>query len=114
MGFIVGAVIVYQIIYSDVFNHLSEYATLKAMGYRHIYLLKVVFEESIILAFLGYIPGLIISNIMYASIEAETKLPVMMTPELTIFVLILAFIMCFIAGVIAMRKLRHADPADIF
>lgn len=114
MGFIVGAVIVYQIIYTDVYNHLSEYATLKAMGYKHIYLLKIVLEESVILAFLGYIPGLLLANLMYTYLEAETQLPVIMTVDVAIFVLILAVIMCFIAGAIAMRKLKSADPADIF
>ncbi|EAZ92692.1 ABC transporter permease DevC [Crocosphaera chwakensis] len=114
MGFIVGAVIVYQIIYTDVYNHLSEYATLKAMGYKHTYLLKIVLEESIILAFLGYIPGLLLSILMYIYLESETQLPVMMTVDVAIFVLILAIIMCFVAGSIAMRKLNSADPADIF
>lgn len=114
MGFIVGAVIVYQIIYTDVSNHLSEYATLKAMGYQHTYLLKVVVEESIILAFLGYIPGLILSNLMYIYLEAETKLPIVMTLDVAIFVLMLAIIMCIISSGIAIRKLNAADPADIF
>lgn len=114
MGFIVGAVIVYQIIYTDVYNHLSEYATLKAMGYKHIYLLKIVLEESIILAFLGYIPGLLIANLMYIYLEAETNLSVRLTFNAAIFVLILTIIMCFLAAAIAMRKLNYADPADIF
>lgn len=114
MGFIVGAVIVYQIIYTDVSEHLSEYATLKAMGYKHIFLLGIVFQESLLLAILGYIPGFLISQIMYDSIRSETNLPVLMSFFLAIFVLILAFLMCFIAGAIAMRKLRYADPADIF
>jgi putative ABC transport system permease protein len=51
MGFTVGTVIVYQILYSDVTDHLPEYATLKAMGYKNSYLLIVVFQEAIILAF---------------------------------------------------------------
>ncbi|ELR97575.1 ABC transporter permease DevC [Gloeocapsa sp. PCC 73106] len=114
MGFIVGAVIVYQIIYTDVTDHLSEYATLKAMGYRHRYLLGIVCQESLFLAVLGYIPGFIISQLMYHLIRVETHLPALMTLNLAIFVLILAFLMCSIAGVIAMRKLRYADPADIF
>ena len=42
MGFVVGCVIVYQILYSDVSDHLPEYATLMAMGYRLLALLGVV------------------------------------------------------------------------
>ena len=79
MGFIVGAVIVYQILYTDVSNHLAEYATLKAMGYKQSFLSKVVFEESIILAVLGYIPGFLLSEILYELTRQDTNLPVVMT-----------------------------------
>jgi putative ABC transport system permease protein len=51
MGFIVGTVIVYQILYTDVSDHLAEYATLKAMGYKNIFLEFVVLQEAIILSF---------------------------------------------------------------
>jgi putative ABC transport system permease protein len=114
MGFIVGAVIVYQILYTDVSNHLAEYATLKAMGYKQSFLSKVVFEESIILAVLGYIPGFLLSEILYNLTRQDTNLPVVMTIDLAFFVLILTIIMCFIAGSIAIRRLKYADPADIF
>ena len=114
MGFIVGAVIVYQILYTDVSNHLAEYATLKAMGYKQSFLSKVVFEESIILAVLGYIPGFLLSEILYELTRQDTNLPVVMTIGLAFFVLILTIIMCFIAGSIAIRRLKYADPADIF
>jgi putative ABC transport system permease protein len=58
MGFIVGTVIVYQILYTEVADHLVEYATLKAIGYAQEYLLIVILQEALILAILGYIPGL--------------------------------------------------------
>jgi putative ABC transport system permease protein len=56
MAFVVGIVIVYQVLSTDVNSHLKEYATFKAMGYDNLYLLIVVFEEAVILAFLGFIP----------------------------------------------------------
>jgi putative ABC transport system permease protein len=113
MGFMVGAIIVYQILYADVSDHLAEYATLKAMGYPHSFLLNVVFQESLILAVLGYIPGFLISELMYDLTRRDTNLPVFMTPSLALFVLVLTIAMCFLAGTIAMRKLQSADPADI-
>ncbi|MEO0988006.1 MAG: ABC transporter permease DevC, partial [Cyanobacteria bacterium J06639_14] len=58
MGFIVGVVIVYQVLSTDVNSHLGEYATFRAMGYRNSYLLGIVFEEALILSVLGFIPGL--------------------------------------------------------
>jgi putative ABC transport system permease protein len=114
MGFIVGTVIVYQILYTEVADHLSEYATLKAIGYTQNYLLMVILQEALILAFLGYIPGFIIAMFLYESARSATLLPVYMSLGRGIMVLVLTILMCFISGTIAVRKLRSADPADIF
>ncbi|MEN9232054.1 MAG: ABC transporter permease DevC [Thermostichus sp. DG02_5_bins_236] len=114
MGFIVGIVIVYQILYTDVSDHLAEYATLKAMGYTDGYLLGVVFQEAIFLAGLGYIPAFALSILLYDLTANATLLPVGMTLNRAALVLGLAVTMCFISGAIAVRRLRAADPADIF
>jgi putative ABC transport system permease protein len=114
VGIIVGIVIVYQILYTDVANHLPEYATLKAMGYSDRYLLSVLIQESIILAILGYIPGFLISLGLYQVAAAAILMPIGMKVERAIFVLAITFIMCSISGAIAMQKLRSADPADVF
>jgi putative ABC transport system permease protein len=114
VGFIVGIVIVYQILYSDVSDHLPEYATLKAMGYSDRYFLIVLLQEALILAVLGYIPGFILSYGLYQLAFAATLLPITMTVERAITVLILTIIMCSASGAVAMRKLRSADPADVF
>lgn len=114
MGFMVGLIIVYQILYSDVTDHMTEYATLKAMGYRNLYLLGVVLQEALILAVLGYIPGNLIAIGLYSLTRNATNLPVFMTVSRTIYVLVLTMIMCVISGAIAVKKLRSADPADIF
>ncbi|MDZ8104129.1 MAG: ABC transporter permease DevC [Nostoc sp. DedQUE12a] len=114
VGFIVGIVIVYQILYSDVSDHLPEYATLKAMGYTDGYLLRVLFQEALFLAILGFIPGLILSAGLYQLAYTATMLPLFMKLERAISVWILTLIMCSFSGAIAMRKLRSADPADVF
>lgn len=114
MGFIVGIVIVYQILYTEVTDHLSEYATLKAIGYTHKYLLNVILQESLILAVLGYFPGLGITLFLYQKAREATLLPVFMTLSRAILVLILTIIMCYLSGVIAVKKLSAADPADVF
>ncbi len=114
MGFIVGTVIVYQILYTEVADHLAEYATLKAIGYTHNYLLFVILQEALILAFLGYIPGFAVTMFLYDRARFATLLPIFMSSERAIMVLILTLIMCFASGTIAVRKLQSADPADIF
>ena len=114
MGLVVGGVIVYQILFSDVSEHLREYATLKAMGYRNAYLVSVVLQESVILALLGYVPGLIVTLGLYRVSEAATGLPLELTTERAAFVLVLTLAMCCISGAIALRKVRSADPAEVF
>jgi putative ABC transport system permease protein len=114
MGFIVGIVIVYQILYTDVADHLSEYATLKAMGYTDFYLLTVVFQEAIILSIVGFFPGMFAAVGLYTMTRNATSLPLLMTVARATTVLILTMIMCLVSGAIAVRKLRAADPADMF
>jgi putative ABC transport system permease protein len=114
IGFIVGVVIVYQILSSDVSDHIAEYATLKAMGYRNSYLLIVVLQEALILAILGFLPGSAIAFGLYALTRNATSLPIYMTMSRAITVFILTMMMCIISGGIATKKLRAADPADIF
>jgi putative ABC transport system permease protein len=114
IAFIVGAVIVYQILYSDVTDHLPEYATLKAMGFRDRYLLIVVFQESLILAVLGFIPGVALALGIYRITNLATMLPMAMDAGRIIFVLILTAIMSSVSATIAVRKLQTADPADVF
>lgn len=114
VGFIVGVVIVYQILYSDVSDHLPEYATLKAMGYSDRYLLSVLMQEALLLAVLGYIPGFLLAMGLFQIAYAATLLPIGMKLPRAILVLILTIVMCVISGVISMRKLQSADPADVF
>lgn len=114
MGFIVGTIIVYQVLYTDVTDHLSEYATLKAVGYNDSYFLGVIFQAALILAALGFVPGFAIALGLYTLTRNATLLPMYLTVGRGLFVLILTFVMCFISGAIAVRKLRDADPADIF
>ena len=114
VGFIVGVVIVYQILYSDVSDHLPEYATLKAMGYSDRYLLGVLMQEALLLAVLGYIPGFLLALGLFQIAYAATLLPIGMKLPRAILVLILTIVMCVISGVISMRKLQSADPADVF
>jgi putative ABC transport system permease protein len=114
IAFIVGAVIVYQILYSDVTDHLPEYATLKAMGFRDRYLLVVVFQESLILAAFGFVPGTAIALGFYRITNIATALPMAMDLGRVVFVFVLTAIMCSFSAAMAVRKLQTVDPADIF
>jgi putative ABC transport system permease protein len=114
MGFVVGCVIVYQILYSDVSDHLAEYATLMAMGYPLPRLLGVVAREGLLLAVLGYVPAYLTGLGLYALVRSGTRLPVFMDPQRTWLVFAMILVMCMASATLAMRRLADADPAEIF
>ncbi|MEM8639169.1 MAG: ABC transporter permease DevC [Cyanobacteria bacterium P01_G01_bin.54] len=114
MAFVVGVVIVYQVLSTDVNAHLQEYATFKAMGYHNRYLLGVIFEEAIILAVLGFLPGATLPIGLYHLAAQATALPIRMTASRAVMVFLLTLLMCLMSGAIATRKLQAADPADMF
>ena len=114
MGFVVGCVIVYQILHSDVSDHLPEYATLMAMGYRLNTLLGVVAREGLLLAVLGFLPAWLAGQALYMVVRSGTRLPVYMQPERSLIVFVLILAMCMASAGLAMRKLADADPAEIF
>ncbi len=114
MGFVVGIVVVYQVLYADVSDHLAEYATLKAIGHSDGALLRVIFTEAIILAVIGFVPGCGLSIGMYLFLAQATKLELVMTPDIALMVFVLTLVMCMASAAIASSKLRSADPADVF
>ncbi len=114
VGITVGSIIVYQILFADVSEHVREYATLKAMGYTDRFLAGVVMKEALILAVLGFLPGLAVSLFLYHTAEQATKLPMTMTAPRVAGVLALTVGMCCLAGAMALRKVRTADPAEVF
>lgn len=114
MGFLVGIVIVYQILFTDVAEHLPEYATLKAMGHSNAFLFGVVGCQAVALAITGFVPGALASASLYHLTAAATSLPIRMTAAVAAKVLHLTILMCVLSGAIALYKVARADPADIF
>jgi putative ABC transport system permease protein len=114
MSFLVGVIIVYQILYTDVAEHWAEYATLKAMGYSNFFLLRVVVQQSILMGLLGFVPGLVISFGLYRLTADATGLLMQMTTPRAIGTLVATLIMCLISGSIAVRKVQSTDPAEVF
>ena len=114
MGLVVGAIIVYQILFADVSEHLREYATLRAIGYRNRFVSGIVMQQAAILAVLGFIPGLAASWGLYAQAAKATRLPLHLTFERGVAVFALTLATCAISGWLALRKVRRLDPAEVF
>lgn len=114
MGFVVGTIICYQILYSDIADHIREFATLKAIGYQNTYFIKVVLQEAAILSLLGFLPGLLVSWALYALLSSVTGLVLAPTVERSVWVLGLTLAMCVVSGCLTMRRVLAADPAELF
>jgi putative ABC transport system permease protein len=114
MGFLVGVIIVYQILYTDVAEHWAEYATLKAMGYSNFFLLRVVLQQAVFMGVLGFVPGFIMSLGLYNLAADSTGLLMQMTPPRALATLVATVVMCLISGAIAVRKVQSTDPAEVF
>lgn len=114
IGVLVGLVIVYQVLSTDVADHLREYATFKAMGYGPRFFLGVVFEEALVLGILGFIPGLIVGTTILTVMGKITTLPLAMTPSMALAVFLGTIVFSALSGAVATRRLAAADPADLF
>lgn len=114
IGMLVGTVVVVEILSADVHDHLAEYATFKAMGFSDLRLLGVVFEQSAILSVAGFAPGLAASLALYEIVRSALTMPIGMPVERVASVFALTVAMCVVSGAVAMRRLRTADPADVF
>jgi putative ABC transport system permease protein len=114
ISLVVGTAIVYQVLSSDVAQHLSEYATLKAMGYSAWFLSGLVLRQALALAVLGFVPGLAIAELLYRLTAQVALIPIQMNLLRILSVLALALLMCTLSGLGATRKLGSADPADLF
>lgn len=113
MGLFVGLIIVYQILYTDVMEHLVEYATLKAIGYTDGYLASVVLRQGLFLSALGFVPGALLAMLVYRVTAGATFLPLGMTGVRMLGVYLLTAAFCLVAAALAIRPLRTAEPADI-
>lgn len=111
---VVGIVILYQILFQLITKYLRDYATLKAIGFSHQMLRSIVLREALILAVMGFLPGFAISLYMYDLLTQVTSLRFTMTSEVAVSVLVAICMICLISAMLAIRKLREADPADLF
>jgi len=114
VGFIVGMLISYQIIYTDLAEQQPQYATMKAMGYRSGYLVRVVLEQAVLSALTGWVPAFLLAILLFRIVGEIALLPLRMTLELALVSLALTLGMCLISAVLAVRRVVTADPAEVF
>ncbi|WP_299363195.1 FtsX-like permease family protein [uncultured Paracoccus sp.] len=114
IGILVGLVIVYQVLSTDVADHIREYATFKAMGYRQRFLLGIVLEEALILAAMGAVPGYLVARVLIGAMRKVTNLPLELSLQTGLGVFVGTVLACALSGALATRRLASADPAELF
>src|SRR5438034_5869359 len=106
---IVGTVIVAQTLYSSTKDHLNEFATLRAIGSSSVYIHKVIICQALISAVIGFCLAAGIGLIVVAA-TADTALPVIMTPALTLALFLLTLAMCVVSAMAAILRVTRSDP----
>jgi putative ABC transport system permease protein len=114
VGMLVGGIVIYQILYTDVNDHLRQYATLKAIGISDGFFLGLVLQEACILMLLGFVPALLLTLALNYEARIRAQIPTTLTPRDGAIVFLAIAAVSSIAGLLASRRLRTADPADVF
>lgn len=114
VGFLVGTMILYQVLSTDIRAQLPQYATMKAMGFTNGSIYRLVLQQSWIFAALGYLPALAAAVLLYQAAYQETRLPIAMDAGRAVLVFGLTLIMCTASGLLSLRRIGRADPAELF
>ena len=114
LGFAVGMLILYQILYTDVSNHLSDFSTMLALAFTYKRIRLIVFQESLFLAVIGYPIGVFGSVLLFELISSLTGLPVRMSTDRVLICFLIVLLMSSCSALMAMRKLDDANPIEVF
>jgi putative ABC transport system permease protein len=113
LGVIVGTIIVAQTLYSSTKDHLNEFATLRAMGSSSSYIHKVIVCQALLSAVIGFCLAALVGLVIVKA-TAESALPIVMTPGLTIGLFMLTVVMCVASAIAAIMQVTRIDPAMVF
>jgi len=113
LGLVIGTVIVAQTLYSSTKDHLTEFATLRALGSSSFYIHKVILVQAIISAIIGFAIGIAVSLVV-AQFSEVTPMPIVLTPLLAVLLLGATVAMCAISAIASIFKVTKIDPAMVF
>ena len=114
IAFLVGSVILLQVISTDIVNRLKEFATLKAMGFGPEFVFGVGLLEALILATGAFLIALVVAMIVLGIVEATTHLPAGITPLLALTTLVIVLVMSVLSAISVVRRIAKADPAELY
>ncbi|MCF8063545.1 MAG: FtsX-like permease family protein [Deltaproteobacteria bacterium] len=114
VAFIVGVVILFQVLNTDISNRLNEFATLKAMGFNSGFIYGIGVKQALMYALMSYFPALGLAYVVFHVVHALSKMPMDLTPGMALFVFSMSLIMCIISCILGLQKVRRTDPAELY
>lgn len=114
IGFVVGLIICYQVLATDIGDHMAEFATFKAMGFPTSFFTTLVVVQALFMAIISFLPGMLITLMIFGFVNTYSGLIMFLNLERATLVLGLTMAMCVVSGIIALQKLLSSDPANLF
>ena len=113
LGLVVGVVVVAQTIYATTMDHLREYGTLKAMGATNGYLYRVIVQQAVISALVGYSLAMVVSSFIVSG-SAKGGAAILLPWPMAVAMLGITIVMCTGAAIVSINKVTRLDPAMVF
>ena len=113
LGLIVGFVVVAQTIYATTVDHIREFGTLKAMGASNRYIYKIIIEQALLAATLGYALGIVAAMLVVRGSE-KGGAAILLPPSLAVGLFFSTVVMCISAALVSINKVTRIDPAMVF
>src|SRR5712691_5423911 len=114
VSFVVGIMVLYQTLATQITRQLPQFATLKAIGYTDRYLDAIVMIESFLIMAVAFVPALGAALVVYAQVRRQTLLPLSLSPAELGAVFGITLLMAAISAFLSLSGLRRADPAEVF
>lgn len=112
IAMLVGTLITSQTLMAAVAASITQYATLRALGVSFPELRKIVIEQSGWVGAAGLAMGLVCS-LMAAALASLNDIPFELRASMMLFSAAVVLSVALVAGLLALRRLRHADPAAL-
>jgi putative ABC transport system permease protein len=113
LGCLVGVIVVAQTLYTSTTEHLSEFATVKAIGGRDRDIYGVIIEQASIAACVGYLMGSA-ATLAAVPLLATIDMPLVVRPDLAAIIFVGTLGLCLLASAWSFRRIAALDPAIVF
>jgi putative ABC transport system permease protein len=113
LGILVGIVVVAQTLYTSAVEHVKEFGTVKAIGGSDWDIYRILAEQALIAAVVGFALG---GGLSWAlrPVMARLYLNVLVSPQFALAVFAGTVLMCLGAAVFSFRRVAGIDPALVF